>query len=84
MSFDTMHNGTRSVGDFPYWKVSTKIVTLFLSSIAFALGHHLFYHSIDGIRVDRAAFGQQVNTRMVVLYVEVVLLSICGLLVECT
>ena len=38
------------------------MLAAFVAGIAFAVGHHFFYHSLQSKRVDGATFNQQINT----------------------
>lgn len=42
-----------------HWRVPTTIISTFLAGIAFALGHHFFYASLDGIEIDQAHWSQE-------------------------
>jgi hypothetical protein len=44
-----------------HWRVPTVIIVAFIAGLAFALGHHAFYDSLDGQPVDGHLFGQQIN-----------------------
>jgi hypothetical protein len=44
-----------------HWKVPATIIGSFAASIALAIGHHFLYHNLDGKRVDRVAYDQQIN-----------------------
>ena len=44
-----------------HWQAPTVIVLSFASSLALAVGHHLFYASLDHIPVEDNAFSQQTN-----------------------
>jgi hypothetical protein len=44
-----------------HWRVPTVIILAFVAGLAFALGHHAFYSSLDGRPVDDRLFNQQVN-----------------------
>jgi hypothetical protein len=44
-----------------HWRVPTVIILAFVAGLAFALGHHAFYDSLDGQAVDDHLFGQQIN-----------------------
>lgn len=45
-----------------YWKTPTTIVISFIGGVALAVGHHLFYRSLNEQIVEHASFSQQVNT----------------------
>ena len=38
------------------------MLVTFATGVAFAIGHHFFYQSLDGTQVDNATFDQQINT----------------------
>jgi hypothetical protein len=44
-----------------HWRVPTVIILAFVAGLAFALGHHAFYSSLNGQPVDDYIFGQQIN-----------------------
>lgn len=44
-----------------YWRAPASILLTFLVGLAFALGHHYFYRSLDGMGVSTAAFDQEYN-----------------------
>jgi hypothetical protein len=44
-----------------HWQAPTVIVLSFACSLAFAVGHHLFYASLDHIPVGDNALSQQIN-----------------------
>jgi len=44
-----------------HWQAPTVIVVSFAVSLALAIGHHLFYASLDHIPVEDNAFSQQTN-----------------------
>jgi hypothetical protein len=44
-----------------HWRVPAIIILAFVAGLAFALGHHAFYGSLDGQPVDRHFFDQQIN-----------------------
>lgn len=44
-----------------HWRVPLVLTTAFIAGIAFAIGHHFFYRSLDGSIVDQHAFDQQIN-----------------------
>ena len=46
----------------PHWRSPLTLTLAFMSGLCFAIGHHLFYLSLDGIIVENATFTQQVNT----------------------
>lgn len=43
------------------WKVPSTILLSFFAAVCLALGHHLFYQSLDGTLLRKATFGQQFN-----------------------
>jgi hypothetical protein len=44
-----------------HWQAPTTIVLSYGASLAFAIGHHLFYRSLDQLSVDERLFNQQTN-----------------------
>ena len=44
-----------------HWRVPTVIILAFVAGLAFALGHHAFYDSLDEQPVDGHLFTQQIN-----------------------
>lgn len=46
----------------PHWRVPTVIALSYIAGVAFAVGHHLFYQSLDAKPVDGHALSQQINT----------------------
>lgn len=46
-----------------HWKAPVTIVVTFILGLLFAIGHHVFYHDLDGKLVDSndRLFGQQIN-----------------------
>ena len=45
-----------------HWKAPTTMLAAFAIGVAFAIGHHFFYQSLDGTPLDSATFDQQINT----------------------
>ena len=45
-----------------HWKAPTTMLATFAIGVAFAIGHHFFYQSLDGTPLDSATFDQQINT----------------------
>jgi hypothetical protein len=44
-----------------HWQAPTTIILSYAASLAFAIGHHLFYASLDQLSVDENLFDQQTN-----------------------
>lgn len=44
-----------------HWQAPTTIILTFTAGLAFALGHHVLYQSLDGQPVDHHLFDQQTN-----------------------
>jgi hypothetical protein len=44
-----------------HWRVPAIIILAFVAGLAFALGHHAFYSSLDGQPVNAWLFNQQIN-----------------------
>lgn len=44
-----------------HWQAPTTIILTFTAGLAFALGHHVLYQSLDGQPVDHHLFNQQTN-----------------------
>jgi hypothetical protein len=44
-----------------HWQAPTTILLSYAASLAFAIGHHLFYSSLDQLSVDENLFNQQTN-----------------------
>jgi hypothetical protein len=45
-----------------HWRAPTTIISAFLFGLLFAIGHHLFYNSLNGKTVDDEIFSQQFNS----------------------
>ena len=50
-----------SVKAIMHWKAPTTMLAAFAFGVAFAIGHHFFYQSLDGTSLDNAPFDQQIN-----------------------
>lgn len=46
------------------WHAPTTMLAAFLAGILFSVGHHIFYHNLDGQAVDEAKYDQQTNIRI--------------------
>jgi hypothetical protein len=44
-----------------HWQAPTTIILAYTASLAFAIGHHVFYKSLDQLSVDETLFDQQIN-----------------------
>jgi hypothetical protein len=44
-----------------HWQAPTTIILSYAASLAFAIGHHVFYSSLDQLSVDENLFNQQTN-----------------------
>jgi len=44
-----------------HWQAPTVILLSYTASLAFAIGHHVFYKSLDQLSVDEDLFNQQTN-----------------------
>jgi hypothetical protein len=44
-----------------HWQAPTVILLSYTASLAFAIGHHVFYTSLDQLSVDENLFNQQTN-----------------------
>jgi hypothetical protein len=51
----------RSSSQSVHWQAPTAILLAFTASLAFGIGHHLFYSSLDQVPVDINTFNQQTN-----------------------
>jgi hypothetical protein len=44
-----------------HWQAPTTIILAYTASLAFAIGHHVFYKSLDQVSLDENLFNQQTN-----------------------
>jgi len=65
-----------------HWQAPTVIILSYSASLAFAIGHHVFYTTLDQMSVDDNLFGQQTNIAIGTAFAF--LFRACLVLATCT